>query len=49
VASIFVLSKTNVLSHQVATTCKRLVVIVSSVYYFGNEISGNNAIGIFIA
>eukprot|EP01006_Ploeotia_vitrea_P033516 TRINITY_DN65566_c9_g1_i1.p1 TRINITY_DN65566_c9_g1~~TRINITY_DN65566_c9_g1_i1.p1 ORF type:complete len:633 (+),score=275.07 TRINITY_DN65566_c9_g1_i1:14-1912(+) len=49
VTSIYVLRLVNVLSHQVANTLKRLVVIVGSVMYFHNPVTANNAAGMGLA
>ena len=43
--SIYILSSVNVLTHQVANTLKRLVIIVASIFYFGNEVSFSNGFG----
>ena len=44
--SFFVLSKVDMVTHAVANAVRRTVTIVCSVWYFGNEISGMNALGI---
>jgi solute carrier family 35, member E1 len=49
VASIYVLSRVNVLSHTVANTLKRLVVIVGSITYFHNHVSYLNVFGMALA
>ena len=49
VASIYVLDGVEVLSHQVASTMKRLLVIVLSVVYFNNPVTWFNSVGICLA
>ena len=49
ISSIYVLAQCNLLSHQVASTFKRLVVIFGSVLYFGNPITLLNALGMATA
>jgi hypothetical protein len=48
-ASIYFLSHVNVLSHQVAGTFKRLIVIIGSVIYFQTPVSLLNCIGMVTA
>lgn len=49
IASIYVLSEFHLLSHQVASTLKRLLVIVGAILYFQNPVSASNAMGILLA
>jgi solute carrier family 35 protein E1 len=49
IASIYVLARVSVLSHQVANTMKRLVIIVHSVLYFANPVTTLNALGMALA
>jgi len=49
VASIYVLHGVEVLSHQVAGTLKRLLVIVLSIVYFHNPVTWFNSFGICLA
>jgi len=47
--SFFVLSKVEMVTHAVANAFRRVVTIVFSVWYFGNEINTVNACGIVLA
>lgn len=49
ISSVYYLHGTTVLTHQVVGTAKRLVVIISTVLYFGNPVGLLNAIGMCIA
>mmetsp|Transcript_11242 Transcript_11242/g.14043 ORF Transcript_11242/g.14043 Transcript_11242/m.14043 type:complete len:201 (-) Transcript_11242:349-951(-) len=47
--SFFVLSKVEMVTHAVANAFRRVVTILVSVWYFGNEINTINAMGICLA
>lgn len=47
--SLFVLSEVSAVTHQVSATLKRLVIILSSILYFGNEVVFLNYVGVFLA
>lgn len=49
IASIYFLQHVNVLSHTVANTLKRLVIIAGSVLWFRNPVSPLNALGMGVA
>lgn len=49
ITSVYYLAGTTVLTHQVVGTAKRLVVIASTVLYFGNPVGLMNALGMMIA
>jgi solute carrier family 35 protein E1 len=49
IMSTLVLSSVTVISHQVSSTLKRLIVIVCSVWYFQNPVSISNAVGMLTA
>jgi solute carrier family 35 protein E1 len=49
IMSTFVLSNVSVISHQVSNTLKRLVLIVSSIWFFKNPVGISNAAGILLA
>mmetsp|Transcript_16835 Transcript_16835/g.34074 ORF Transcript_16835/g.34074 Transcript_16835/m.34074 type:complete len:364 (+) Transcript_16835:71-1162(+) len=49
VCSIFVLKRLSILSHQVTSVLRRLVIIVSSLIYFQNEVTHLKILGIVTA
>lgn len=49
IASIYFLSRVNVLTHTVANTLKRLVIITGTVWYFQNTVTVASGVGMIVA